>query len=95
MKNQLRTLLLTSLTSAILLVLAIAASAQASHYTFTSIANLADYGGYFEPATLNNRGDVLFAPAMVTPAGTEGVLLWRSGVLTTIASGCGFCLGGS
>jgi hypothetical protein len=67
----------------------IIATAQASHYTFTSIANLVDYGGYFEPATITNRGEVLFAPALLPPPagpGGEGVLLWRAGVLTTIAA---------
>ncbi len=69
-----------------LLSLLVCSSAVAQpHYTFTPIANLNDYAGYFEPATLNNRGDVLFAPAMKT--GGEGVLLWRKGVLTTIAQG--------
>lgn len=61
------------------------ALSQPSHYTFTPIANLNDYGGYFEPATLNNRGEVLFAPAMAS--GGEGVLLWRKGALSIIATG--------
>lgn len=39
---------------------------QFPNYTFTQIANLNDYAGYFEPATINNRGDVLFAPALFT-----------------------------
>ena len=61
------------------------ASAQASHYRFTSIANLDDYNGYFEPATITNADKVLFAPALLT--GGEGVLLWDHGTLTTIAQG--------
>jgi len=56
-----------------------------SHYTFTTIANLSDYGGYFEPATITNADDVLFAPALLT--GGEGVLLWHHGTITTIAQG--------
>src|SRR5579862_490076 len=56
--------------------------AAQSRYTFSSIANLDDYAGYFEPATINNRGDVLFGPALLT--GGEGVLLWHRGTLTTI-----------
>jgi hypothetical protein len=73
--------------AAVVLLLGISpAFAQRTHsYRFTSIANLQDYGGYFEPATITNRGDVLFAPALLT--GGEGVLLWRKGTLTTIAAG--------
>jgi hypothetical protein len=40
-----------------------AAFAQASNYTFTQIASVTDYAGYFESGTLTNRGEVLFAPA--------------------------------
>jgi hypothetical protein len=74
-----------------ILVVILAAAAMSmiapaqSHYTFTSIASLSDYGGYFEPATLTNADDVLFAPALLT--GGEGVLLWHYGRITTIAQG--------
>lgn len=60
------------LISLALAAMSINAPAQ-SRYSFTPIANLSDYGGYFEPATLTNRGEVLFAPALLT--GGEGVLL--------------------
>jgi hypothetical protein len=75
---------------AILIALAAAvlpgiATAQAVHYAFAPIANLDDYYGYLEPATITNSGDVLFAPALVT--GGEGVLLWHHGAITTIAQG--------
>ncbi len=79
--STLRTLLFGVVAIAILSSTAVAQS----HYTFTSIANASDYAGYFEPATINNRGDVLFAPAMKT--GGEGVLLWHHGTITTIAKG--------
>ncbi len=69
-----------------LLVLAISGSALAqSHYTFTSIANLNDYAGYFEPATVTNSDNVLFGPAL--NSGGEGVLLWHHGTINTIAAG--------
>jgi hypothetical protein len=61
------------------------ALSQPSHYTFSTVANLQDYGGYFEPATINNRGQVLFAPALLS--GGEGILLWDRGRITTIAKG--------
>ena len=77
----LRTLMFGALAITILSSIAIAKSP----YTFTPIANLSDYAGYFEPATINNRGDVWFAPAMKT--GGEGVLLWSHGALTTITKG--------
>jgi len=70
---------------AVLAVMILSSMAVAQHYTFTSIANLSDYNGYFEPATINNHGDVLFAPAMKT--GGEGVLLMHHGRITTIAEG--------
>ena len=63
------------------------APAQHHGYTFTQIASLDDYAGYFEPATLTNRGEVLFAPALLTGGDGEGVLLWRKGKLTTVAAG--------
>jgi len=79
--HSLRVVLLSLLVLAIMPGLALAQS----HYTFTPIANLTDYNGYFEPATINNFGEVLFAPAMKT--GGEGVLLWHHGTITTIAKG--------
>jgi hypothetical protein len=80
MRN-LRIILLSSLALVMMSSLGLAQS----QYTFTPIANLNDYAGYFEPATITNNGDVLFAPAMKT--GGEGVLLWRRGAITTIAKG--------
>jgi hypothetical protein len=55
------------------------------HYTYTSIASLDSYGGYMEPATITNRGEVLYAPALIS--GGEGVISWSKGALTTIAAG--------
>jgi hypothetical protein len=69
----------------IAVAMSLGALAQPSNYTFTKIADLNDYAGYFEPATLINRGEVLFAPAM--QSGGEGVLLWRRGSVTTVAAG--------
>jgi len=77
----LRTLLFSALA---VVTISGTASAQ-SHYTFTSIANLNDYAGYFETATLTNADDVLFAPALLT--GGEGVLLWHHGTINPIAQG--------
>ena len=79
-----RSLRIAFITAAAVAILSGAAIAQ-SHYTFSPIANLNDYAGYFEPATITNPGDVLFAPAMLT--GGEGVLLWHHGTITTIAKG--------
>jgi hypothetical protein len=74
------------------------ALAQPSNYKFTKIADLKDYGGYtygyFEPAAINDRRDVLFAPLVgyildqdLNEVGWEAVVLWRQGNLTTIAAG--------
>jgi len=77
--------------SLIILLIAVMTShgafAQSSNYTFTQIASLNDYAGYFEAGSVTNRGEVLFAPGLLNPANSEGVLLWRKGVLTTIAQG--------
>jgi len=61
--------------------------AQSPNYTFTQIANVTDYAGYFEAGTITNRGEVLFAPGLLNPTNSEGVLLWRKGVRTPIAVG--------
>ena len=76
--------LIVSLTA---VAMPLTALAQHHGYTFTQIANLQDYAGYFEPATLTNRGEVLFAPALLTGGDGEGVYLWRKGKRTTIAAG--------
>ena len=61
--------------------------AQPSGYAFTRIATLGGnpFLSYFEPAAVNSRGDVLFAPDLAT--GGEGVYLWRRGLMTAIAEG--------
>jgi len=72
----------------LLIAAALAASSLAlaqTHYTFTPIASASDYAGYFEPATINNFGDVLFGPALLS--GGEGVLLWQHGNITPLAEG--------
>ena len=64
--------------------------AQPSHYTLTQIADVNDYAGYFEAGTITNHGDILFAPGLLNPPNppnSEGVLLWRKGMPTSIASG--------
>lgn len=68
------------------------ALAQSSSYKFTQVAKVGDSVGngsqivsYFEPAAINDLGEVLFAPDLTT--GGEGVILWRHGQLTTIAKG--------
>ena len=60
------------------------AAAQPSGYAFTQIAKMNDTFSYFEPAAINNRGDVLFGPGL--NAGGEAVILWRKGQMTSIAS---------
>ena len=71
----------------VLLLLAASAMAQPSGYAFTRIATLGGnpFLSYFEPAAVNSRGDVLFAPDLAT--GGEGVYLWRRGLMTAISDG--------
>jgi hypothetical protein len=59
------------------------AVAQPHQYHYTAIASLDSYGLYMEPATITNRGDVLFAPSLLT--GGEGVVAWRKGIINNIA----------
>ena len=79
--------------SAVIVVLLLVprlAWAQAPGYVFsrvtdgTGVVDGAEYAGYMEPAAVNSRGDILFAPGITTG---EAVVLARHGTLTTISKG--------
>jgi len=91
MAGRIRDRALALLSSAAVIVLLVAFASQPAVAQSYRITQLTPLGGstpfvsYFEPAAINDFGQVLFAPDLYT--GGEGVFLWQRGQLTAIAKG--------